>query len=224
MIWELMIGRDNCRFPWGSPAGAAEPTTPFHGLIYPDGHPWSLEDAMNLQGGSSGVSEGFHVTYYSDSRFGALKKTSLVPHIDFDLNTEPGTEASDASAGIGNTKWSNRYRGKLRPLQSGEYTLTLDIEGAARVEIDGRPILATVDTGTRHRVSGHVLLQRGHAYHLMVEYARESGSPHLHLYWSRTGMAQQLVSADRQRITVSRPPPRRSLPILYRNTPVWPRE
>jgi hypothetical protein len=44
VLWELMIGRDNCRFPWGSTKDAPEPTTPFHGLIYPDGHPWSQED------------------------------------------------------------------------------------------------------------------------------------------------------------------------------------
>lgn len=49
VIWELMIGRDNCRFPWGSPAGAAEPATPFHGLFYPDGHPWSLEDVRTIR-------------------------------------------------------------------------------------------------------------------------------------------------------------------------------
>ncbi len=50
VIWELMIGRDNCRFPWGSPQGASEPTTPFHGLIYPDGHPWSQEDIKVIRG------------------------------------------------------------------------------------------------------------------------------------------------------------------------------
>ncbi len=49
IIWELMIGRDNCRFPWGSPQGAQEPTTPFHGLVYPDGHPWSLEDIKAIR-------------------------------------------------------------------------------------------------------------------------------------------------------------------------------
>jgi hypothetical protein len=49
ILWELMIGRDNCRFPWGSPPGAAEPATPFHGLIYPDGHPWSAEDIKMIR-------------------------------------------------------------------------------------------------------------------------------------------------------------------------------
>ncbi len=44
IVWELMIGRDNCRFPWGSPPGAPEPTVPFHGLLYPDGRPFSPND------------------------------------------------------------------------------------------------------------------------------------------------------------------------------------
>lgn len=50
VVWELMIGRDNCRFPWGSPQGAPEPVYPFHGLIYPDGHPWSAEDIKIIHG------------------------------------------------------------------------------------------------------------------------------------------------------------------------------
>lgn len=49
VIWELMIGRDNCRFPWGSPAGAPEPAIPFHGLLYPDGHPWSAGDIAAIR-------------------------------------------------------------------------------------------------------------------------------------------------------------------------------
>ena len=49
VLWELMIGRDNCRFPWGSPKGAPEPTMPFHGLIYPDGQPWSQEDIKAIR-------------------------------------------------------------------------------------------------------------------------------------------------------------------------------
>lgn len=50
ILWELMIGKDNCRFPWGSPLGAAEPITPFHGLLYPDGRPWSAEDIKLIRG------------------------------------------------------------------------------------------------------------------------------------------------------------------------------
>ena len=49
IIWELMIGRDNCRFPWGSPQGAPEPVMPFHGLRYPDGHPWSEKEIKAIQ-------------------------------------------------------------------------------------------------------------------------------------------------------------------------------
>ena len=42
VVWDLMIGRDNCRFPWGHPDGPDEPAAPFHGVIYPDGHPWDV--------------------------------------------------------------------------------------------------------------------------------------------------------------------------------------
>ena len=50
ILWELMIGRDNCRFPWGSLLNAPEPDVPFHGLVYPDGHPWSEADIKAIRG------------------------------------------------------------------------------------------------------------------------------------------------------------------------------
>jgi hypothetical protein len=53
IVWELGIGRDNCRFQWGQnrkkPATEENPT-PFHGLVYPDGHPWAVDDVKALMG------------------------------------------------------------------------------------------------------------------------------------------------------------------------------
>ena len=48
-----MIGRDNCRFPWGSPPGAEEPKTPFHGLLYPDGRAWFQADIAKIRAGGA---------------------------------------------------------------------------------------------------------------------------------------------------------------------------
>ena len=53
IFWEFGIGRDNCRFAWSDkpekPRGDETPK-PFHGIVYPDGHPWSLDDARALLG------------------------------------------------------------------------------------------------------------------------------------------------------------------------------
>src|ERR1022692_2318017 len=48
IMWEFGIGRDNCRFSWDEKRGHPrqdETPTPFHGIVYPDGHPWAVADA-----------------------------------------------------------------------------------------------------------------------------------------------------------------------------------
>ena len=98
MIWDLMIGRDNCRFPWGSPLNAPEPTVPFHGFLYPDGHPWSLTEAQKLKGNDLSTAPLFTAEYFTGA-FGTSKKVSVTPRIDFDLGNE-SEPAPRTSAGI----------------------------------------------------------------------------------------------------------------------------
>ena len=57
IVWEFGIGRDNCRFAWSENPEhprTNETAKPFHGVIYPDGHPWSVDDVKALLG-----TEGF---------------------------------------------------------------------------------------------------------------------------------------------------------------------
>jgi len=197
VIWELMIGRDNTRFPWGSPQGAVEPQTPFHGLIYPDGHPWSLNDIKTIRGDDLSRLPVLDVSYYSDNNFRSLKKTSVVPRIDFDLDTEPGTSASDASAGIADTRWSNRYSGKVVAPRSGTYTFFVDADGSARVWIDGKQIINKAERNLRREASGRIHLSAGLPYRLVVEYAHDVGRANLHLRWAGPGMSRQLLAGRR---------------------------
>ena len=45
LCWELMVGNSNCRWYWGTPQGAPEPTVPWCGLLWPDATPVSLAEA-----------------------------------------------------------------------------------------------------------------------------------------------------------------------------------
>ena len=115
VVWELMIGRDNCRFPWGHADGPDEPAEPFHGVIYPDGHPWDLREIGALLGDDAFASlekTAFRVEYFAGA-FATSRKTSLTPRIDFDLGDEPGTGSPDASAGIPKDHFSIRWTGRL---------------------------------------------------------------------------------------------------------------
>jgi hypothetical protein len=47
--WGLVEGRTQTRFPWGSPAGAAEPSVWFHNILRGDGSPWDLYEALAIR-------------------------------------------------------------------------------------------------------------------------------------------------------------------------------
>lgn len=49
LCWELMVGNSNCRWYWGTPEGAREPTVPWCGLLWPDATPVSLAEAEAVQ-------------------------------------------------------------------------------------------------------------------------------------------------------------------------------
>ncbi len=91
IVWELGIGRDNCRFAWRNNQEhprADEPATPFHGIVYPDGHPWSVGDVQALLGPQAFSNAPlFAVEYFKDPNFTGLAKKSVTPMIDFDLGT-----------------------------------------------------------------------------------------------------------------------------------------
>ena len=92
IVWEFGIGRDNCRFTWDNNREHPrkdETPTPFHGIVYPDGHPWSVDDVKALLG-AEGFAKGplFEVEYFKDANFSGLAKKSVTPMIDFDLGTK----------------------------------------------------------------------------------------------------------------------------------------
>ncbi len=81
IMWEFGIGRDNCRFAWDQkrehPA-KEENLAPFHGIVYPDGHPWSVDDVRALLG-KDGFAKAplFTVDYYLDPTFTTIGKESV---------------------------------------------------------------------------------------------------------------------------------------------------
>jgi hypothetical protein len=56
LCWELMAGNSNCRWYWGTPDGAAEPTIPWCGLLMPDCTPVSWAEAEAVRSYATGKS------------------------------------------------------------------------------------------------------------------------------------------------------------------------
>lgn len=185
VVWELMIGRDNCRFPWGHPDGPAEPAVPFQGVIYPDGHPWDVGEVRALLGDAAFAdleSRLFRVEYF-DGAFRARKEVSVSPRIDLDLGDEPVPGSPDASAGIGKDDFAIRWTGRLVAPVAGTYTLYGDCDGLLRLWVDEVPILDKADHG-RRGASGRVELAGGRSYAVRVEYVHRDGPAGAHVSWS----------------------------------------
>ena len=201
MVWELMIGRDNCRFPWGSPLNAPEPAIPFQGFIYPDGHPWSLDEVKPLVGRDLSVLPLFTVEYFTGN-FGTSKKTSVTPRIDFDLGNEDGTGSPDASAGIPKDNYSIRWTGTLTAPSTGVFTFYADCDSIARIWIGAAQVVNKA-SGARSEISGTIGLIASQAYAIKVEYVHGSGNSSLHINWSGPSFAKQVLLLDNTMISTS---------------------
>ena len=187
IVWELMIGRTNTRFHWGQTPSApatVEPATPFQGTFYPDGHPWQTSETQALTGGFDVKLPVLQVAYYNDPTFSAAPvKTSITPLIDFDLNTERGTDSPDASAGVNATNYGVRWTGALKATQNGNYTFTIDSDNVARLWINGVKVIDKTST-TQGTSSAKVHLAANQSVSIKVEYVHGTGAASMHLLWS----------------------------------------
>lgn len=67
LCWELMVGNSNCRWYWGTPEGAAEPTVPWCGLLWPDATPVSLAEAYAVRSYATGKSDALFFDGFQDA-------------------------------------------------------------------------------------------------------------------------------------------------------------
>jgi len=197
ILWESGIGRDNCRFAWSE--NPQHPRTndtdkPFHGVIYPDGHPWSVDDVKSLLG-AEGFAKAplFVVEYFNDASFTTLAKQSVTPMIDFDLGTERGTGSPDSSAGVPEQNFSIRWTGTILPPTRGTYSFYAAGDGLVKLFVNGKLVLHR-KMAARNEVDGKIKLPGGTPVQVKIEYIHASGDPSLHVAWSGPGLARQILT------------------------------
>lgn len=190
IIWELGIGRDNCRFPWDNPENAPEVNFPFHGLIYPDGHPWDTAEVAAVRGDLYNM-KLFDAEYYTGA-FAHLRKKSFTPCIDFDLGDERGTGAPDASAGIDKDSFSIRWTGNVFFPAKGNYRFYVNTDNIAKVWIDDNLVIDKRNPLNEER-SGNVSVAVQGRKRIKVEYVHHTGNASMHLLWQGPGIKKQVV-------------------------------
>jgi hypothetical protein len=200
ILWEFGIGRDNCRFSWDENRDHPrkdEAVKPFHGVVYPDGHPWSLDDVKALLGPDAfTAAKLFSVEYYRDANFSDLAKKSVTPMIDFDLGTEPGTGSPDASAGVPRENFSVRWTGTVIPPVPGDYTFYLQGNGSAKLYANGRLLLELAAPGG-NEVSVRAPFAAGKLVQVTIEYVHTTGDPSLHVTWLGPNFDRQILTPYR---------------------------
>ena len=197
IMWELGIGRDNCRFAWHDNRQHPRPDEtpkPFHGIVYPDGHPWSVDDVKALLGPDAFAKAPlFAVEYYQDPAFAKLAKKSVTPLIDFDLGTELGTSSPDASAGVPPENFSVRWTGKIIPPTAGRYTFYIDGDSRSSIYLESKLLLKN-DGPARKEVSKVVRLSAKKPVEIKIEYVHAKGPASLHLSWSGPGFEREALT------------------------------
>jgi hypothetical protein len=197
IFWEFGIGRDNCRFAWGENREHPRPDetpTPFHGMVNPDGHPWSIDDVKALLGPDGfAYAPLFTAEYYKTTNFAKLAKKSVTPMIDFDLGTERGTGSPDASAGIPQENFSIRWTGTILPPADGIYTFYVDGDNQVKLYVRSKLILDKNDPG-RSEVSKQIKLAGDQPIEVKIEYVHAAGDPGLHVAWSGPGFDKKILT------------------------------
>jgi len=197
IMWELGIGRDNCRFIWDENREhprADETPKPFHGVVYPDGHPWSVEDVRALLGAEAFAKAPlFSVEYFKDAGFGERAKKSVTPMIDFDLGTERGTGSPDASAGVPRENFSVRWKGTILPPVTGTYVFYADGDNRVKIFVDSKLVI-NKETSARKEVSEEIKLGGGRLVGVQVDYVHAAGEPSLHVTWSGPGFKREILT------------------------------
>ena len=200
IVWEFGIGRDNCRFTWDEKREhprADETPKPFHGIVYPDGHPWSVDDVKALLGDEAFAKTPlFAVEYYRDAKFSDLAKKSVTPMIDFDLGTERGTGSPDASVGVPQENFSVRWTGTILPPKKGTYSFHVDSDGVVKVFVNGQ-LVADKNTPKREKVSDRIKLDGGQPVEVKIDYVHATGGSSLHVTWSGLGVERQVLMPSR---------------------------
>ena len=197
IFWEFGIGRDNCRFAWGENRDHPrkdETPKPFHGMVYPDGHPWSVDDVKALLGADAFAKAPlFDVAYYKKPDFTQLAKESVTPMIDFDLGTERGTGSPDASAGVPQENFSIRWTGTILPPTKGSYTFYVEGDNQVKVYVRSKLVIDKSDAG-EGEVSKKIKLHGGEPVEVSIEYIHATGDPNLHVAWAGPGFGKQILT------------------------------
>jgi hypothetical protein len=136
---------------------------------------------------SDGVTPGLIGDYYKGWEFEQFMLTRVDQGVQHDFGAsgpDPELEGRD---------YSIRWRGVLRPAETGNYIFHAEHDDGLRVFLDGREVIGHWDpfAGPRND-SGHAIhLEAGRDYELLIEYFQSGNGARMQLFWTTPTMLRQ---------------------------------
>jgi beta-glucosidase len=144
-----------------------------------DGPIWRLVPARVF---SSEGRPGLEAQYFTNRK---LDGQALLVRNDSEVDSN--WAKGGAVPGLGESGFSIRWSGTLKPSATGQYRLALTGTGGYRLSIDGSTLIDNWANPANERRLATTDLQAGHAYAIKIEYFQSAGRPNINFQWQEPG-------------------------------------
>ncbi|HJP92483.1 MAG TPA: glycoside hydrolase family 3 C-terminal domain-containing protein [Pyrinomonadaceae bacterium] len=135
-----------------------------------------------------GTTPGLKAEYFSNQELrGPAATVRTDARIDFNWGRyKPTPQLSE-------NNFSVRWTGKLKPTESGRYTLGFTADDGARLYLDGQLLVDAWAKNPNKTVTKEVTLEAGRSYDLRMEYFQNNREAVAKLVWSYPRLAERLI-------------------------------
>ena len=136
----------------------------------------------------NGTDPGVKAEYFNNTELrGPAATVRTDQQIDFNWGRyQPTPQLSENS-------FSVRWTGKLKPTESGNYTLGFTADDGARLYLDGQLIVDAWEKNPTKTVTKEIALEAGHSYDLRMEYFQNNREAVAKLVWSYPRLPERMI-------------------------------
>ncbi|MFC3748871.1 glycosyl hydrolase [Paenibacillus sp. GCM10012306] len=141
----------------------------------------SVSEAITATNGLTGE-------YFNNAEL--MGKPALIRHDSLiDFNWHGGSPA----AGIGVDTFSVRWKGKIKPPSSGDYTFSVSADDGVRLWVGGKLIIDSWENRSGMDRTGSMKLRKDTLYDIKVEYYENRGDASISLKWAGPHLKEAVV-------------------------------
>jgi len=172
-------------------AGIKDAVSPNTKVVYALGSTLAGEPVITVPVSAltvNGTEPGVKAEYFNNTELrGPATTVRTDQRIDFNWGRyQPTAQLSENS-------FSVRWTGKLKPTESGKYTLGFTADDGARLYLDGQLIVDAWEKNPTKTVTKEIALEAGRSYDLRMEYFQNNREAVAKLVWSYPGLADRMI-------------------------------